>query len=234
MTARITEGIAAGAGGGALAFLATLVAGVPVAVACGAVAGGAGLVAGLRGVYEWRSVRGWGAWALDSTWGLVGTALGLLLTGANTVRRDSGYRPDLSRRRNRHVYERGFALQRGFAFTLGPVISNIATRGTIRPGLLERHESLHVWQARWFGPLYQALYAIWAPGGIVVATVTWLRHREDRWWQLVRTACYYDNPFEYWAYRRDERWPAGAHPRLAWKPRKGGRQAPPAGGAPGA
>jgi hypothetical protein len=33
----------------------------------------------------------------------------------------------------------------------------------------------------------------------------------------VETAAYYDNPFEYWAYRNDGRWEAnGAHTALKW------------------
>ena len=32
------------------------------------------------------------------------------------------------------------------------------------------------------------------------------------------TLAYYNNPFEYWAYRRDRYWPpAGADQSLAWK-----------------
>ena len=60
-------------------------------------------------------------------------------------------------------------------------------------------------------------YVVWALGGFFVAVATKLRHRDAPLSKLVETACYYNNPFEYWAYCNDENWPPrGAHPLLAW------------------
>lgn len=61
---------------------------------------------------------------------------------------------------------------------------------------------------------------MWGTVGAVVGFVVWLAHRDEPLAALVRTAAYFDNPFEYWAYRNDRNWPpAGAHPLLAWPPR---------------
>ncbi len=65
----------------------------------------------------------------------------------------------------------GATLRRGFTFTLGNVVSNASTGRGIpadRQRLLDRHEGLHIWQSRTFGPLYQAVYVAWfvlGPGG---------------------------------------------------------------------
>ena len=109
------------------------------------------------------------------------------------------------------------------ALTLGNVISNANPSGRgFNPEFLSRHEELHVWQARVFGPLFPLVYALWFAGGVVVGSLVWLVHRHEPWLDLVRTAAYFDNPFEYWAYRNDRNWPpAGAHPLLAWKSSRG-------------
>ena len=69
---------------------------------------------------------------------------------------------------------------------------------------------------RLFGPLYPISYVLWIVLGTVVGTLVWLVRRGS-WWKTVDTIAYYDNPFETWAYRRDERWPhPGADAKLAW------------------
>ncbi len=143
----------------------------------------------------------------------------------NSVRR-AGLSEQYSVRKNRHVFARGFALKRGFANTQGPVISN-AGLGRDEPlenrhNLIERHEGLHIWQQRWFGPLHPLIYVVWGVVGVVVGTVYGLFSRQRRAsgvriGKLVETAAYYDNPFEYWAYKRDERWETNsAHTALKW------------------
>ena len=94
---------AAAALGGAVG----LIGGVPLAIAAGASAGLNGAFGGYRQIYDWRTAKGWFAFAADSTWGLVGTTLGNVLNLANLAGRGSGYRPDFSRRQNRHVFEKG-------------------------------------------------------------------------------------------------------------------------------
>ena len=170
-----------------------------------------GAFGGYRQVYDWRRARGWLAFAADSTWGLLGTTLGNVLHLVNLAGRDSGYRADFSRRQNRHVFERGATIKRGFAVTHGPVISNASTgRGSLveeRRPFIDRHEGLHVWQNRIFGPIYQAVYVVWFAGGVVVGATAWaLKREKPKMKQMVETAAYYDNPFEFWAYKHDGHW----------------------------
>lgn len=187
----------------------------------GAVMGGMnGLVSGIHGIYDWTSVDGWFAFFSDSTWALLGTSLGNVVHLINLFYDDANYREDLSRRQNRHVYEGGFALKGDFAFTQGNVISN-AGQGQgaagINPSFIADHEELHIWQSRFFGPLFQATYVVWAVGGFLVATVVWFTDTDEDWGSLVETAAYYDNPFETWAYKNDSNWPpGGANTKLTW------------------
>ena len=125
----------------------------------------------------------------------------------------------MSRRQNRYIYEGGAALKPGFAFTQGNVISNAGMGGRgLDASFLKNHEEFHIWQARMFGPLFQLTYVVWGLGGILVGTMVWLAHRREQWSSLVETAAYYDNPFEYWAYKRDNYWPpAHANRLLVWR-----------------
>ena len=193
----------------------------PVTALAGALAAGLnGLAAGARGIYDWRSLAGWIAFVADSTWALPMTALAVAVSGAN-VALPAAHSSEMIRRRNRHVYDGGLKLQRGLAQTVGNVISNANPTGRgFNREFLSRHEELHIWQARVFGPVFPAVYLLWFAGGALVGTLAWLRHRDESYADLVRTAAYFDNPFEYWAYRNDCNWPpAGAHPLLAWPPR---------------
>lgn len=209
--------------GAALGGTVGLLGGMPLAVAAGISAGLNGAFGGHRRVYDWRSAKGRFAFLTDSTWGLLGTAMGNVLNLANLAGRRAGYRPDFSERQNRHVFERGACLKRRFAFTHGNVISNAATgRESLveeRRPFIDRHEGLHIWQNRIFGPLYQAIYVAWFVGGALVGAVTWAVKREKpKLQRLVETAAYYDNPFEFWAYKRDEHWETNsADPTLKWR-----------------
>lgn len=179
-----------------------------LAPAGAAVAGVNGLVGGWRGVYDWRRARGWAAAVLDSTWGIVGTAAALGVHALSHATGDPGYVDDLSRRKNRHVYARGFRPRRRFAFTAGNVVTGAGdTSRRRRRELVERHEDLHVWQQRWFGPLFPLLYGGWMAGGALVGTVAWARGREPSWTRAVDRRAYYLNPFERWAYAADGNWP---------------------------
>ena len=209
-------------GGGLGWFTGSIVGGRPVALAAGITAGVNGAFGGVRRVYAWRSVAGWYAFVSDSTWALLGTTLGNILNMLNLAWRNAAYRGDFSLRRNRHLFENGVALQRGFAFTLGCVTSNAGTRSgrplEERLELIDLHEDLHIWQNRWFGPIYPAMYVAWATGGTVVAVITWLVRRERPSLRaMIRTAAYYDNPFEYWAYKAQGHWEDNsADPTLKW------------------
>jgi hypothetical protein len=220
---RIAEIALTTLGGTALAGALGLPVGVPLAIAAGISAGVNGAFGGFRQVYDWRTAKGWLAFAADSTWGLVGTTLGSVLHLVNLAQPDSGYRADLSRRRNRHWFDGGARLRRDFVLTLGNVVSNASPgkspRTESQRRVIDRHEGLHIWQSRLFGPLYPTVYAAWFAMGLVVGTATWAtrRGRPDLF-RLVETAAYYDNPFEYWAYKRDGHWEDNrADPVLKWR-----------------
>ena len=112
-----------------------------------------------------------------------------------------------------------------YPLTHGNVISNAATgRDTLaddRIGFIDRHEGLHVWQNRIFGPVYQSVYVGWFLLGAVAAVITKAARRgAPPLRRLVETAAYYDNPFEYWAYRRDDHWEtSSAESMLKWRPK---------------
>lgn len=201
------EALVATAAGAALAgAVGSLVgAAVPAAI----VGGVNGYISGRRGVYDWRSPKGVAAFALDSTWALTTTMSGLLSHAVGAVRGDAGYSDTLSRRQNRHVYARGFQPRRGFATTLGNVVNGAGDLRTPRRAkLVTDHEDVHVWQARGFGPLYPVLYLGWAAGGAVGGAALWaLRRRDEPLSKVVESCAYYLNPFEYWAYSRDDHWP---------------------------
>ncbi len=225
---RVVEALAVGAGGGVAGWATGSLVGLP---ALGFLLGSLnGVVSGFAGIYDWRSRRGWTAAILDSTWGLVGTALGLALHAVNVVWPGSGYVESLSRRRCRHVYAAGASLRGGFALSMGNVISNAggkvglkgeSERARRRRRFVTAHEELHIWQNRWFGPLFHITYGGWLVMGGIVGLMLWPVVR-GRLFNAIETVAYYDNPFEYWAYRNDGYWPPrGIHPKLGWKRRIG-------------
>ena len=151
----------AGASLGALVGCAVRRLSIPL----GVVGGINGAIGGWRGTYDWRSPVGVVGFVLDSTWAFGTTAGALLAHVAAAVRGDPQYHDELSRRHNRHVYGRGFQLRHRFAFTLGNVIAGGGDLSSERRRrLITDHEDVHVWQARWFGPLYPVLYVGWMIG----------------------------------------------------------------------
>jgi hypothetical protein len=170
-----------------------------------------GAISGVRGTYRWRSLTGPLAFVLDSTWALPMTTGALAAHGVAAAQgRRSGYVRHLSARANRHVYARGLRVRKGFAITIGNVVNGAGEVLTSarRERLVTDHEDVHVWQARWLGPLYPVLYVGWSVAGSAVGVVVWLvRRRRERFADVVDTCAYYLNPFEWWAYSRDDRWP---------------------------
>ncbi len=218
---RLGEAIATGAVGGGLAWGVGWLIGLPIPAAIAGIANGA--ISGWRWMYDWKK-NGVVALVLDSTWGLLGTTAGLVLNLVNLPRESAGYRFDLTYRQNHHVYSAGVRLKRGYAFTLGNVISGAAgsidfddpEKSAGRRQFIKRHEALHVWQNRWFGPLYQIGYAGWLIGAGAVGFVVALVRKEDLG-STVETFAYFNNPFEYWAYKNDEFWPPkDAHQAFVW------------------
>lgn len=216
---RAAEAAVTAGAGAALGGLAGSIVGLGVPVA--AVAGLNGAISGWRRIYRWRSPVGILAFALDSTWASITTAAGLFAHVGGAVRGRAGYLPQLSERQNRHVYVRGMQFRRGFAITLGNVVSgagDVEARPR-RVRLVTDHEDVHVWQARWFGPAYPVLYGGWMAGGAVAGVLVWaFRRRDQPLGKVVESCAYYLNPFEWWAYSRDDFWPpTGLVDRLGWR-----------------
>lgn len=168
-----------------------------------------GAISGWRQVYAWRSIRGWIAFVLDSTWGTLSVGVGQLVHVIGTLKGSPGFEPKLSRRQNCHVYRRGFTFKPGFALTVGNVISGAGDVDVPRRcKLITDHEAVHVWQARWFGPLYLPFYGLWSLFGIIGGLFVWLRSgRKEKLGRAVESCSYYLNPYEWWAYSRDDLWP---------------------------
>lgn len=175
-----------------------------------------GALSGWRGIYPWRRLGGCVAFVLDSTWAALPVAVSLLTHpfGWRT------YLASMSRRHGHHVYAGGFTFKPGFALTVGNVISGAGDVSRARRAkLIDHHEAVHVWQARWFGPLYLPMYGLWAGLGAAVGFVLWVvRGRTQPRNAMVESCSYYMNPFEWWAYSRDDLWPPpGLHESVGWK-----------------
>lgn len=194
MLARHTEAAAVGAAGAALGYVTGRRVGVAVPAAV--IAGASGVVNGWRRIYHWRSAAGVTGFVLDHSWGLASTLGGLVSHGVSVARGRPGYRPDVSERRGRHVYDHGFQVRRGYAMAMGNVVTG--ARGRVR--LVDDHEQVHIWQARILGPLYPVMYVGWVVLAIPVGL--W------RWWhggrvtslrRSIDAVAYWANPLERWA-----------------------------------
>ncbi|BAN00693.1 hypothetical protein [Ilumatobacter coccineus] len=215
---RLFEAVGVAALGGAMAAGAGSLVGLTVPLA--AVGALNGAISGWRGVYEWSCSRGLVAFTLDSTWGLTMTTAGLFANAVGMAMPNSGYAAELSERQNRHVYRRGFMPRKGFAITLGNVIGGAGDiERERRTRLITDHEDVHCWQARWFGPFFPVLYVGWMIAGGGAGMVIWLvARRRDRFTKVVESSAYFINPFEWWAYSRDDYWPPkGKVEGMGWK-----------------
>jgi hypothetical protein len=215
--ATTSEGLIVGLVGGILGAATGSLVGLagPAAV----VAGVNGVISGHRKIYDWRSPRGVLAMVLDSTWAVPTTAAGLAAHVVAATQSTAGYSTSLSERQNRHVYGRGLVVRKGFATTLGNVVNGAGDVSRARRAkLITDHEDVHVWQARWFGPLYPVLYGGWMVGGAVAGAASWLFGRRDApFGKVVESCAYYLNPFEWWAYSRDDHWPpSGKVAGIGW------------------
>ncbi len=191
-----------------------------LAVPLGAVGAANGAVTGWRRIYDWGCSTGPVGFVLDSTWALPMTAAALTSQALGVVRGVPGYDASLSRRANRIVFRRGFVPRSGFAITIGNVVSGAGdTALPRRRKLVTHHEDVHVWQARWFGPLYPVLYGGWMVAGGAAGMVVWItRRRGESFGRVVESCAYYLNPFEWWAYSRDDHWPpSGKVHGLGWR-----------------
>jgi hypothetical protein len=201
-------------------FASAVGAPLGMALPFGFVGAANGAIAGWRQVYDWSCSSGLLAFTLDSTWSIPMTAAGLASQVLGIVRGEPGYDASLSRRANRQVFRRGFVPRRGFVITVGNVVSGAGdTSVPRRRRLVTDHEDVHVWQARWFGPFYPILYGAWMVAGGAAGAVVWAtRRRNDAFTKVVESCAYYLNPFEWWAYSRDDHWPPSGKVRgLGWR-----------------
>lgn len=195
-------GTAIGVVGGAIlgATLGTVFGGMLAGLFIGGVAGGIigglnGVISGMTQIYDWKSWTGWAAFLSDSSWGLLGTGLGLLVHAANIGWGD--YDGSMSRRSNVHIYDSGFRFKSNFAVTMGNVVSNLDNRN----GDLLDHEKLHAFQSRVFGPIYQVTYVAWFVVGTVVGIVA-APFTDQSIGDDILDVAYYNNPWETWAYKQ--------------------------------
>jgi hypothetical protein len=185
-TAGLALGLLGVSTGGGLGF--------GIMVGAAVVGGLNGTISGMTRIYDWASPTGWLSFLADSTWGLAGTAMSDLLHIVNIFYKDRNYRPELSERQNRHVYDGGFGFGT-YAFTQGNVTSNLNGRH----GDLLDHETLHVWQNRLFGPIFTLTYVAWMVVGAIVGIVA-SPFTDQSIGDDIRDVAYLDNPWESWAY----------------------------------
>jgi hypothetical protein len=195
------EGTLLATGGALLAFASVWALATVVGI-CGAsrwliagffTAAGAmnGWLAGYHGIYDWSHVSGYFAFLSDSSTGLVGTTIGL---GVHAINHLTGAElSPVSHRRNMFIYNHGIGFS-DYALTQGNVVSHLHAHYA----LLD-HESLHVWQSRVFGPVFQGIYLLWTAGGAVIGTVQALFGHGSVDHNVTRLA-YESNPWEVWAY----------------------------------
>jgi hypothetical protein len=152
---------------------------------------------GLWRIHRWRGL-GVLTFLSDVTWGLAGSTNGCLFHIVNNFWAGHPDEP----RNGAHRYFSGFRFKPGFAVTQGAVMSGMRIDGTdYGPGSdLYRHESIHVLQNRIFGPLFTLTYLGWMAVLLLPALIAGLASRQVSVGDAIQWWCYYDNPWEVWAY----------------------------------
>ena len=155
-----------------------------------------GMWDGLWRIHRWKG-PGLLAFLLDITWGLAGSLNGCLFHIVNFLWANHKDTP----RNGAHIYESGFRFKTGFAVTQGAVMSNMGTNGPTSD--LFKHEKTHVWQNRAFGPLFTLTYLGWMVvffiPGLIAGAVKYKSFTGA--FQGVEQWCYFNNPWEAWAYK---------------------------------
>ena len=137
--------------------------------------------------------------AVDATWSCLNTWAGALYFG---VHRLYGNTHELAKSQGRGSIWLQKGVVRKYATTIGPVKAGSSDT-------IDRHEEVHVFQARLFGPLYLPLVAL----NYVVATVVpyWLLFRDRDRYPITGVASYFENGVyphvwnELWAYHVSRR-----------------------------
>jgi RHS repeat-associated protein len=217
----IAEAAVVSTGQAAVAYGFLTAIGTPydLAIAGAASAAFNGAFAGARGIYNWESPSGYLAAGLDASVGLVGTTLGNL---SNVINLGAGsYLGGYSYRQNRQIYDGGLGYA-DYDLTQGNVTSNThglagnPGAGTEQVNLLNNHETLHTWQGRVFGPVYQGVYiaqfiggGLFGLGHYAIAGGSSVPGGKTNAMHAALTSGYMDNPFEYLAYGQQGYWPPG-------------------------
>jgi len=163
-----------------------------------------GMMNGLWQIHDWKGI-GWLAFPLDVTWGLAGATTGSLLHIINFAW--AGHADET--RYDAHRYLSGMRFKDRFALTQGPVMSNLQDG----PGIpLYHHERTHVWQNRCFGPLFSLTYLGWMVVWFIPGAIAAMATRDA---EAIQSWCYYNNPWETWAYLVGAGPRTGRHP-LIW------------------
>jgi hypothetical protein len=171
-----------------------------------AVGASAGMMDGLWKIHKWRG-PGVLTFLVDMTWGLAGTTNGILFHLVNFIW--AGHTDDSCR--GAHCYRSGFRFKSGFAVTQGSVMSNMGSGTSTSSGLF-RHENTHVLQNRIFGPLFTLTYLGWMAILFIPGLIAGAVKQNASVGAGIERFCYYNNPWEAWAYR------VGAGPRPTSQP----------------
>lgn len=151
-----------------------------------------GMMDGLWQTHQWAG-PGLAAFALDETWGLPGATNGDLLHLVNFTWGDHVVGET---RTDAHRYQKGFAVQSGFAFTQGAVMSSNTFSPTTK---LFMHENIHVWQNRVFGPFFTLSYLAWLIVFLIPGLIYGVASGAGAF-VGIQSYSYYSNPWEAWAY----------------------------------
>ncbi len=155
----------------------------------------AGMLDGIWKIHRWKG-PGVATFLLDYTWGLAGTLNGCLFHLINFAWAGHA-NTSADERQGAHAYARGFAFKSGFAVTQGCVMSNMSGYG---PGsTLFRHENVHVWQNRAFGPFFTLTYLGWMAVMLIPAMIA-SAITKTAVGDGIQAWCYWSNPWEAWAY----------------------------------
>ena len=144
-----------------------------------------GLISGARGTYRWTTPTGVLAFVLDSTWAAPMTAGALVAHVVAWLRPGRGGYVAAAQRASQpaRLHRRLPACGRGFVITVGNTINNAGATVRVSPRrqrLITVHEDVHVWQGRWFGPLYPILYVSWTVVGGLAGALIWVVNRAAR------------------------------------------------------